>query len=144
MVEITLKDNSDLVKKATQEALEAALEAVGLQAETYAKNNITAAIPRGSSWYTSTGLLRDSITHDSDGTGMVVGTNVEYAIYNEMGTGIGADSGGRQGGWWYPGPDGKMHFTLGISAVHFLRDAVQDHADEYIQMITEELQARMS
>lgn len=64
----------------TREAIKAALESVGLQAETYAKNNITAAIPRYPSWYTNTGDLRNSITHDADEEMAVVGTNVEYAV----------------------------------------------------------------
>lgn len=33
-----------------------------------------------------TGRLRASITHDSDATGAIVGTNVEYAPFQELGT----------------------------------------------------------
>lgn len=33
-----------------------------------------------------TGRLRSSITHDSDQTGAVIGTNVEYAGFVELGT----------------------------------------------------------
>lgn len=33
-----------------------------------------------------TGRLRASITHDADETGAVIGTNVEYAPYVELGT----------------------------------------------------------
>jgi HK97 gp10 family phage protein len=33
-----------------------------------------------------TGRLRSSVTHDSDETGFVVGTNVHYAPYVELGT----------------------------------------------------------
>ena len=56
----------------------AALEEVGLVAEGYAKR----ACP------VDTGRLRNSITHivDEDGKCAVIGTNVEYASYVELGT----------------------------------------------------------
>ena len=33
-----------------------------------------------------TGRLRSSITHEADEDGVVVGTNVKYAVYQELGT----------------------------------------------------------
>ena len=73
-------DNTAQTIEATREAIKAALEAVGLQAEAHAKNNITAAIPRYPSWYSNTGNLRNSITHEADEESVVIGTNVEYAV----------------------------------------------------------------
>jgi HK97 gp10 family phage protein len=71
-------DNIDLIKKATEEAVKVALEAVGLQAENYAKRLCPV----------DTGNLRNSITHDTDVGELCayVGTNVEYAAYVEYGT----------------------------------------------------------
>lgn len=100
-------DNADEVKKASEEAILKALEAIGLQAESYAK--LLCPV--------DTGLLRNSITHavsgespsitkytadnakngitksgeysgaaSSDGLAVYIGTNVEYAAYMEMGT----------------------------------------------------------
>ena len=61
-----------------------------------------------------------------------IGTNTKYAIYNEYGTGIYAEGGkGRKSPWVYKGSDGKTHVTRGMKPLHFLRNAVQDHKDEY-------------
>lgn len=69
-------DNTELIKNATREAVVVALEAVGLQAEGYAKRLCPV----------DTGLLRNSITHTSDEDTAYIGTNVEYAAYVEYGT----------------------------------------------------------
>ena len=64
---------------ATREAILVALEAVGLQAEGYAKRLCPA----------DTGLLRNSITHAvdyADDMSAYIGTNIEYAAYVEFGT----------------------------------------------------------
>ena len=102
------EDNTELIKQATKQAVMVALEAVGLQAERYAKRLCPL----------DTGLLRNSITHavggasfshaykadkatsggamkggyssgtvgSSDDTTAYVGTPVEYASYVEYGT----------------------------------------------------------
>lgn len=74
---VQLIDNTDLIKHAKDEAIERALEAVGLQAEGYAKMLCPV----------DTGNLRNSITHQQIDKGSeAIGTNVEYAPYVEMGT----------------------------------------------------------
>lgn len=132
-LEFTILDNSDLVKKAKDEAIEAALEAMGQQAESWAKRNITESVPRRpDSWYTPTGNLRNSITHEvrANEETVYVGTDNPYAVYNEVGTGKYAEKGGSPP-WWYKGSDGRWHHTEGMKPIHFLRDAVQDHLGEY-------------
>lgn len=57
------------VKKYTAEAIERALESVGITAEAYAKLNCPV----------DTGRLRSSITHVVDDKAVYIGTNVEYA-----------------------------------------------------------------
>lgn len=71
-------DNREAIANAIDRALVAALEEVGLVAEGYAKS----ACP------VDTGRLRNSITHivDEGGKCAVIGTNVEYAPYVELGT----------------------------------------------------------
>lgn len=59
-----------------KEAVARGLEAVGLQAEMYAKMLCPV----------DTGRLRGSITHTTDGECAYIGTNVEYAAYVEYGT----------------------------------------------------------
>ena len=74
--EFSLTDNSDLIKNALPEQIATALEAVGLQCEGYTK--MLAPV--------DTGRLRNSITHEVIGDTAYIGTNVEYAVYQEMGT----------------------------------------------------------
>lgn len=71
-------DNREAIANAIDRALVAALEEIGLVAEGYAKR----ACP------VDTGRLRNSITHivDEDGKCAIIGTNVEYAPYVELGT----------------------------------------------------------
>lgn len=72
------EDNREAIANAIDRALVAALEEVGLVAEGYAKR----ACP------VDTDRLRNSITHivDEDGKCVIIGTNVEYAPYVELGT----------------------------------------------------------
>ena len=82
-------------------AKQQALEVVGGMAESYAKK----ACP------VDTGRLRNSITHQQESENVeVIGTNVEYAPYVELGT-------------------SKM------SARPFLRPAAEGHAAEYSAII---------
>lgn len=77
-VSVQITDNSELIEQATNEAIVKALEAMGLQAEGYAKMKCP--------W--ATGNLRNSITHETDDSEMVerIGSDVEYAAYVEYGT----------------------------------------------------------
>lgn len=71
------EDNREAIADAIDRALVAALEEVGLVAEGYAKR----ACP------VDTGRLRNSITHivDEGTRHVIIGTNVEYAPYVELG-----------------------------------------------------------
>lgn len=72
------EDNREAIAEAIDQALATALEEVGLVAEGYVKR----ACP------VDTGRLRNSITHivDEGTRHVVIGTNVEYAPYVELGT----------------------------------------------------------
>ena len=70
------EDNVDLTKSEIRAAFARALERIGMQAEGYAKDLCPV----------DTGNLRNSITHDSDGTAAYIGTNVDYGKYVELGT----------------------------------------------------------
>jgi HK97 gp10 family phage protein len=118
--------NREEIEKEAEKAIQRALEAIGLQAEGYAKMNCTV----------DTGLLRNSITHAVSGesfshdyksnngekSGQVsgtightednsvfIGSNVEYAPFVEMGT-------------------SKM------KAQPFLKPAITEHTNEYKQI----------
>lgn len=79
-MEVKLTDNSQEVIKLFEKATDAALEKIGLSAEGYAKREITKQKA------VDTGRLRNSISHDTDGKDVYIGSNVEYAPYVEMGT----------------------------------------------------------
>jgi len=102
------------VLSAVKAAKARALEICGGTAERYAKENLT--INRS----VDTGNLRNSITHaQRDENTEVVGTNVKYAPYVELG-----------------------HHTVSGSFVApkpYLRPAVENHREEYARIIKSEL-----
>ena len=87
------------VEDAVHQAIITGLNACGMVAETYAKKGAPV----------DTGRLRNSIAHkvDKEEPAAYIGTNVEYAPYQEFGT------------------------RRGVKAKHFLRNAVQNHTQEY-------------
>ena len=102
----TYKDNSKEVSENIKAALLRGLEKCGLTAERFAKK----LAPY------DTGNLRNSITHEVyDGEPAVyIGTNVEYAPYQELG-------------------------TINMDAQPFLKPAVAEHANTYRKIIEKEL-----
>lgn len=78
----------------------------------------------------NTGGLRDSIGYQVNESELVayVGTNCEYAIYVEFGTGEFAENGtGRRGGWLYKDAEGEVHFTYGMPPRQYLRPAFRQN-----------------
>ena len=122
------------VLEAMDRAIDAALEAIGIQCESHAKANIT------ESGRVDTGRMRNSVTHQvvSSENAVYIGTNLEYAIYNEVGTGIFAEGGGgRKDPWRYQDEEGNWHTTVGMKPVHFLKRAASENADEYMAIAEE-------
>ena len=106
-----LEDNRELIQNASDEAINRALMAIGLQVENYARNNAPV----------DTGALRNSITSEvlSNEHAVIIGSNIDYAPYQELGTSrMGACNGGRG----------------------FLRPAVEDHLSEFEDITLNELQ----
>ncbi len=70
-----------------------------------------------------------------------VGTNQEYAIYQELGTGIHATGGGgRPTPWVYQDAEGNYHTTSGNKPKPFIKPAVADHLEDYRKIIRSELE----
>lgn len=67
-------DHSAEVIAAMKDQVKLAMDAIGIEAEGYAKDECPV----------DTGRLRNSISHKVDGTDVYIGTNVEYAVYVEM------------------------------------------------------------
>lgn len=127
---IDFTDNSDEVLAYMREAAARALEKCGLVAEGYAKRLCPV----------DTGNLQNSITHEVDehaGTAYI-GTNMEYAPYVELGTGV-YTSGGRPTPWVYQDANGNWHWTRGNPAKPFIKPAVADHAQTYRNIIEDEM-----
>ena len=136
-----VENNKDQIMGELEEAIERALEAVGMQAEAYTKAACSAV---------DTGLLRNSITYALAGkpantstysadnakpgkqnTGaysgvapfekntVYVGTNVEYAPYVEYGHSL--PSGGH------------------VAGIHFLQNGVMGHSDTFTKLVEQAL-----
>lgn len=133
--ELVFNDYSKEVLETMHDAVLKALERCGNVAEGYAKDLVS------SPGKTGTGALRNSITHklDPEEPAVYIGTDQDYAIYQELGTGIYAD-GGRPDPWVYQDDDGNWHWTRGNRAHPFLKPAVADHTKTYSNIIKSELE----
>ena len=107
---IVREDNSEEFGEGMEAAILRALEQIGWAAERYAANMAPV----------DTSRLKNSITHvmDNGGKWVGIGTNVEYAPYQELGTSrTDAANGGRG----------------------YLRPAAEDHMQEYRDILESEL-----
>lgn len=133
-MKITLEDHSAEVYKELEAACQRALEKCGLVAEGYAKKLCPV----------DTGNLRNSITHtvaDNGERAAYVGTNSEYAVYVECGTGV-YYPGGRQTPLVYQDAKGDWHLTHGQRAKPFIKPAVAEHGEQYKRIIEAELKGK--
>lgn len=89
-------NNFPEARSSFQAAIEKSLEAIGLQAAGYAQEDAPV----------DTSALKNSLTHSVGDKEVAVGTNIEYAIYQEMG-------------------------TYKMSPHPYLKPAVSDHTAEY-------------
>ena len=86
------------------------------------------------------GDLRRSITSKVEGTEGVVYTPLEYAPYVEYGTGLFAESGGRQDvPWNYQDDEGNWHSTSGMKPQPYMRPALNENREEILRIIKEGL-----
>ena len=109
-------DNSEAVKKELERAVIRGL----IKAAMLVESQAVLLVP------VNTGGLRNSIGYKVNESELVayIGTNCEYAIYVEYGTGEFAENGnGRKGGWVYKAPNGEVHFTYGMPPQPYLRPA---------------------
>lgn len=104
-VDISMSDFTEEITDGIKAAIGRALERIGLECEGYAKQLC----------HVVTGRLRNSITHYTDESAAYVGSNVEYAAFEEEGTSKRP-----------PHP--------------YLRPAAEDHMDEWRQILEDELE----
>lgn len=159
-VTIEFTDNSNKTKAEVEEAIQRALTKIGITAENHAVDNIRSTVKQ------SKGTLANSIDSKVVDDTVYVGSNLEYAIYNEFGTGVYGQN--ATSGYWvyvagnesqsehakgkrYTEAEAKKivailrskgldaHMTQGMKPKHFLKKAVQDHVSEYQQIMDNEL-----
>lgn len=106
---VTVVDNSAAVKSALKNAIAEGLDAMGSKAEENAKSTV----------HVITGNLRDSITHDSNDTEVVISAGMPYAAHEELGT-------SRQ----------PSH--------PYLKPAVMDHTDELVNIFVNRVSQALS
>ena len=132
---IEYRDNTDEVLSALKAAIKRGNEAIGMTAEGHAKkkcpvntgrlrNSITYALAGEETHVKSYkankgGKDRETYTYEGTadgekGSGVYIGTNVEYAVFVENG-------------------------ARGRTAVHFLQDAATGHMDEYKQLMEDSM-----
>ena len=104
-IRVQITDNSPGVLNGVKIAILRALWQMGAAAEGHAK--VGAPV--------DTGRLRNSITHTEDASHTVIGSNVEYAAAQELGT------------------------SRGIRPKHYLQNAVANHTEEYKSIVKESM-----
>lgn len=120
--DVVFTSNRALVESEVQSAINRAFETMGGKAETYAKQLCKV----------KTGNLRNSITHKQiDNNTEVIGTNVSYAPYVELGH--------HQEPGRYVAAIGRRLVREYVEGKAFIRPAVEDHADEYRRILETEL-----
>ena len=121
-------DNSDEVLRELDSKIEAILEAWGIQGVGAVVDIIT------SESRVDTGAMRNSISHqvDAGDKSVYIGTNIEYAIYHELGTGIYLEGGGgRQTPWAYQDASGAWHRTRGMKPIHMIKNGVSQSVNDF-------------
>ena len=127
MATVDITDNSAEVRAALEQAKARALEIIGGKIESYAK----ALVP------VDTGALRNSITHAVDGDTVLAGSAILYAPYVELGTGKEYSPPPE----WMENnaPRGAGIISRSVKPRPYLRPAVENHLDEYKNIIENEL-----
>ena len=108
MSELIIDSHVGEVKNELAARIPTILEALGIEAE---GNAVTEITDLGA---VDTGRLRASITHATDDTSAIIGTNVEYAPYVELG-------------------------TYKMASRPFLRNAIESYADDYKRILEDGL-----
>lgn len=129
-------DNSEEVLRELERHEDAILAAWGQQGV----SNVKEVITRKSR--VDTGAMRNSVSHfvEHGESAVYVGTNSEYAIYNELGTGIYAEGGkGRKTPWRYQDSRGDWHTTRGMKPIHMIKDGIGENVEEFRRIAENEL-----
>ena len=149
LVNLTVNDHSKDVMSRLEKGIERGLEAIGMTAERYAKETLSAVVyveDPDRTWEL-TGRLRNSITYALSGKGANI-------------TAYTTDDGSEGGVYEGTAPDDKQRavyigtnvvYAAGIElgthrrkgAVHFLQKAAAEHSAEYQQLLSDSIKAQI-
>lgn len=142
-------DVSDLIKdldkdlKKIEEGIEKGMELVASEIHQMELNIIDESLNPNST-YVRSGKLKSStevedLVWEGSVASQVITNTANYAVYNELGTGIYADNGqGRQGGWYYFDGE-KVRFTVGMPPKYFVRDSYEHYKEKAPSMIQQSI-----
>jgi hypothetical protein len=139
-IQFNFKDRRVEVKRAAEDAIDAVLLEVSAELVSQTARNTPV----------DTGQLKGSwaanVTNDGDKYTATIGSPLEYAIWQEFGTGEYALKGdGRKGGWAYEDPKtGKRIFTFGNRPRRMFWNAFTSLKDKMIKRIQDTIGARLS
>lgn len=136
-----VEDNhTDEILKGVDDAINDALEIIGMKAEKYAKALCPTGTPEstGKKGYRG-GTLKNSITYDVDPEEHVlaVGSDVEYAPYVELGTGPNFKAPPSWEQFDTPTASGIGHGY--VKPRPYLRPALEDHLKQYADIMKQTL-----
>jgi len=140
VADVKFEDNKQMILEAFNEQVNGWLQAIGEDAASTAANKVpvnTGRLKNSINWaikgdYGSGG---DTPSAEPEDKSVYIGTNVNYAIYHEFGTGIYAEEGGRTTPWMFKDEDGVWHWTHGVPARHFLQFGATAHQASYKEML---------
>ena len=114
-IDVDVQSNLQEILNEFNSKKEMCLEAMGLKGEELAKGYAPVGTPEstGKKGYIG-GTLRNSISHTYDNDSAYIGTNVEYAPYQELGT---------------------YKMTAANGGKGFLQPAISEHVSEYQNII---------
>jgi hypothetical protein len=115
-MQVQFDDNSGAILAALKAQTERALEEIGQAVEGYAVMKTPV----------DTARLKNSMTHTVQDDTVFVGTNVEYGVYVEYGTGKYASNGHGRPGWWVYVADengGEKRTASGIKKIYTEEEA---------------------
>lgn len=118
-MKIEVTDNSMQVREAIGQALTAALHEAGGEFAAQAQRNSRV----------DTGDTKRSFDYRVEGSAVHVGSNAENAIWEEFGTGVHAEKGGRSTPWTYRDRHGRYRTTKGKRGTRALTKAMQSKAE---------------
>ena len=142
-------DVSDLIKdlekdlQNIEEGIEKGMELVASEIHQMELNIIDESLNPNST-YVRSGKLKSStevedLVWEGSVASQVITNTANYAVYNELGTGIYAENGqGRQGGWYYFDGE-KVRFTVGMPPKYFVRDSYEHYKEKAPSIIQQSI-----